>query len=64
MRNRTTGQQATAHGAGQSATTGELTARAAVAAATSPSSGSVTVADLATPDDLRPTPGVSEIVVG
>ncbi|WAC55513.1 saccharopine dehydrogenase [Gordonia sp. SL306] len=63
VRNRATAQQATAHGAGQSATTGELVARAVVAAATSPSSGTVTVADLATPEDLRATPGISEIII-
>ncbi|MYR05535.1 saccharopine dehydrogenase [Gordonia sp. SID5947] len=64
VRNRVTGQQVTAHGRGQSATTGELVARSVVAAGASPSSGSVTFAGLLTVEDLRTTPGISDIDVG
>ncbi|MDL9947606.1 hypothetical protein QSJ19_18865 [Gordonia sp. ABSL11-1] len=53
-----TGQQVSAHGRGQSATTGALVARAAVAAQASVSLGPVTMAEVLGADGLRSVPGI------
>jgi hypothetical protein len=56
--NRLTGQQVSAHGRGQSVTTGALVARAAIAAQASAPLGSVTMAEVLGADDLRSVPGI------